>query len=152
MPGADPRSDPAIGVLDASVAIKWLTSEPASLEAAALFDRPIRWLAPRLLLTEAAAALRRKVTERHIQEVAAISALTILLEAVSAGKIVLANDEDLIATALSLALLLGHRVPDCLYLTIAEREGAALATADAGLAAVARGRGVAVLAIGAALA
>ena len=148
MPGADP----AIAILDASVAIKWLIAEPASQEAAALFDRPIRWLAPRLLLAEAAAALRRKVAERQLQPVAAVSALAILLDALTNGKIVLANDEELIAAALSLALLLGHRVPDCLYLALSEREGAALATADAALAAIARRRGIAVLGIGGALA
>ena len=47
------------------------------------------------------------------------------------------------AVALLLALTLGHRVPDCLYLAVAEREGAALVTADRRLDELARRRGVA---------
>jgi predicted nucleic acid-binding protein len=42
-----------------------------------------------------------------------------------------------------LALTLRHKVPDCMYLALAERHGAGLCTADRRLAALAEGRGVA---------
>jgi predicted nucleic acid-binding protein len=51
-------------------------------------------------------------------------------------------DDRVVAQALRLALSLGHKVPDCLYLALAEREGASLATADARLARLAASRGV----------
>jgi predicted nucleic acid-binding protein len=54
----------------------------------------------------------------------------------------LIEDERVVAQALRLALSLGHKVPDCLYLALAEREGAGLATADARLARLAVSRGV----------
>jgi predicted nucleic acid-binding protein len=54
----------------------------------------------------------------------------------------LIEDERVVAQALRLALSLGHKVPDCLYLALAEREGAGLATANARLARLAVSRGV----------
>ena len=59
----------------------------------------------------------------------------------------LADDEVLVRAALNLALGLKHKVPDCLYLALAEREGALLVSADRKLLALARGRGVEVIAI-----
>ena len=148
MPGAEPLA----AVLDASIAVKWVVAEPSSEAAAALLDRPIAWIAPRLLLIEAAAALRRKVANAEIRAEAAASALAILIDAASQAMIRLADDERVVADALLLALALSHKLPDCLYLALAEREGVALATADARLAALARARNIHVLAIGAAVA
>jgi predicted nucleic acid-binding protein len=54
----------------------------------------------------------------------------------------LADDEALVQSGLNLALTLGHKVPDCLYLALAEREGALLARADRKLLALARSRGI----------
>jgi predicted nucleic acid-binding protein len=59
--------------------------------------------------------------------------------------ITLAEDERVIATALLLAMSLQHKAPDCVYLALAEREGASIATADDRLARLARSRGIAVL-------
>jgi len=56
-----------------------------------------------------------------------------------------ADDEKLIASALRLSLSLGHKVPDCLYLALAEREAATLVTADRVLVGIARRREVHVL-------
>jgi predicted nucleic acid-binding protein len=47
-------SVPTAAVVDASVAVKCVVSEPHSEAAAALLDRPTRWVAPRLMLVEAA--------------------------------------------------------------------------------------------------
>jgi predicted nucleic acid-binding protein len=146
MPGADRAS---AAVLDASVAVKWVVDEPASEDAAALLQRPLEWIAPRLMLVEVAAALRRKVASGELRSESAASALGILFDAARDGSIRLADDEGLVVSALLLAIEVGHRVPDCLYIVLAEREAAALSTADARLARLARSRDVAVLGVGA---
>jgi predicted nucleic acid-binding protein len=59
MPGGDPEV--RLAVVDASVVVRWIVPEQGAIEALALLARPIDWIAPRLMLTEVAAALRRKV-------------------------------------------------------------------------------------------
>jgi predicted nucleic acid-binding protein len=119
-----------------------VVTETGSDEASELLERDVTWLAPRLLLTEAASALRRKAAEGAIPTVLASQALDALLQAVADDVIRLVEDERVVAPALLLALSLGHKVPDCLYLALAEREGAGIATADAQLARLAAFRGV----------
>ena len=136
------ESVPALAVLDASVAVRWVVAERGSEEAARLLGRPVGWLAPRLMLTEAAGALRRKTDGAELDATVAAQALDALVDGAEGGIIHLADDETLVAAALMLAIGLKHRVPDCMYLALAEREGAALATADVRLASLARARGV----------
>ncbi|MFA5909012.1 MAG: type II toxin-antitoxin system VapC family toxin [Vicinamibacterales bacterium] len=131
-----------VGVLDASVAVKLVVNEPGTPESVGLIEQPVRWLAPRLLVTEVASALRRKAEGGDLSPLHATSALAALLDAVDDGVIRLAQDEELAPAALTLALTLGHKVPDCVYLALAEREGAVLASADRKLIAAARSRGV----------
>jgi predicted nucleic acid-binding protein len=139
MPEAEPA---AVAVLDASVAVRWLVPERGSEEAAALLEQPLAWIAPRLMLVEVAGALRRKAAGREITAAVATQALQALVDAVGDGTIRLADDEDLVTSALGLALAVDHPVSDCLYLALAEREGTALATADRRLDALARRRGI----------
>ncbi len=146
MPGVETSSS----VLDASIAVKWVIEEPESEAATALLRRPVAWIAPRLLLVEAASALRRKVANGDVRASTATAGLSALLAAVEQGTIRLVEDERLVADALSLAIESGHKVPDCMYLALAEREGCALTTGDARLAQLARSRGTAVIGIGAA--
>ena len=141
MPGAE--IIPLATVLDASVAVRWITTEPGTAAAIDLLKRPTRWMAPRLMLTEVAGALHRKIGERRIRDIAAADALDVLLNAVDRGEIRLAEDERLMAAALMLATLMSHKVADCVYVALAEHEGAALATADRRLASLAERRGVA---------
>ncbi len=138
MRGAEPVR---AAVLDASVAVRWIVPEAGSQHAVELLSQPIVWVAPRLMVAEVAAALRRKVAGDDLRAEQAIQALDALLAAVEDGIVHLTEDEALIGAALTLALTSGHPVPDCLYLAIAEREGAALATADRRLDALARARG-----------
>ena len=140
MPGADVV--PLGTVLDASVAVRWLVTEDGSADAAILLARPTRWIAPRLMLTEVAGALHRKVAAGNLREMLASEALEQLLAAVGSGGIRLAEDERVLVAAFALATLLKHRVPDCLYLALAEHESAGLATADRALAGLARQRGI----------
>ena len=137
-------------VLDASVAVRWLVTETGSAEAAALLARPTRWIAPRLMLTEVAGALHCKVAAGNLREILASAALEELLRTVGAGGIRLAQDERILIAAFALATVLKHRVPDCMYLALAEQESAGLATADHALAALAQQRGIATTLIGAA--
>jgi predicted nucleic acid-binding protein len=141
MPGAE--IIPLATVLDASVAVRWVTMEPRTAAAIALLKRPTRWVAPRLLLTEVAGALHRKIREGRIRDIAATEALDVLLNAVDRGEIQLAEDERFMAAALVLATLMSHKVADCVYVSLAEHVGAALATADRRLASLAEQRGVA---------
>jgi predicted nucleic acid-binding protein len=143
MPAAE--ADVRSAVLDASVAVRWVVPERGSVEAADLLTRDIAWLAPHLMFVEAASALRRKTAAAEIRAEIAAQALDALLQASRDGVIAVANDREIAPSALLLALSLGHKVPDCLYLALAEREGAGLATADARLASLARRRGVSVL-------
>jgi len=142
MPPADTLH---VMVLDASVAVRWVVQEASSDEAAALLEQDFAWITPRLLLTEAASALRRKVVDEDLAPAAAGQSLDALLQAVADGVIRLMDDERVIGPALLLAVTLQHKVPDCLYLALAEREGAGIATADDRLARLARSRGVRVL-------
>lgn len=147
MPGVD---EVRAAVVDASVAVKWVVDEAHSDASAVLLSRAITWLAPRLMLIEAAAALRRKVVARELNPVTATAALRTLADATREGTIQLADDEQLVTEALLLALDLEHKVPNCVYLALAEREGCSLATADRQLALLARSRKVPVLGVGAA--
>jgi predicted nucleic acid-binding protein len=82
------------------------------------------------MVTEVAAVMRRKAVEGELRVETALQALDAIVAAVDDGTIRLTDDEAVIATALSLALTLGHKVPDRLYLAVAERDGARLITAD----------------------
>lgn len=134
-------------VLDASVAVRSVVSEQGSDEAVALLSRPMGWIAPRLMLVESAAALRRKIAADSLTRRDARDALNALLRAVERGAIRLFDDETIVAEALGIAIEHGHKLPDCVYLAIAERENAALATADRRRAELARRRSVPVIAV-----
>ena len=144
MPPVDP---PDVVVLDASVAVRWIVQEEGSAEADGLLARDLAWIAPRLLLTEVASALRRKVVRGELPALAAAQSLDALLQAIDDGLVSLAEDEQLVSQALLLALSLEHKLPHCLYLALAEREGASIATADDRLARLARSRDITVLAV-----
>lgn len=140
MPGADGSTRTA--VLDASVAVRWVVTEVGSDVAADLLDEPYGWLAPRLMLVELASALRRKVLEKALSEPLAMQALDAVLDEVNGGRIELAADEAIMRSALTIALLLQHKLPDCVYLALAERRGAELITADQQLARLAEARSI----------
>ena len=142
MPGAEAVGPSRPVVLDASVAIRWLVPEPATEEATALLEQPFSWTAPRRIRTEITAARRRKVGDGELLDHEALQSLDVFLRLVDAGAVSVANDENLIHAALALALLLGHKLPDCVYLALAERQGIGLVTADRRLGALAERRGV----------
>ena len=112
-------------VVDASVAVKWVVTEPGSDSAAALLDgRPL--IAPDLLWAECGNVLWMKVRRGVLQAT----------EAELAGKVLRGADvrtvpgRPLMESALSLALRLEHSVYDCLYLALAIQQDCPLLTAD----------------------
>jgi predicted nucleic acid-binding protein len=135
---ADLRS----AVVDASIVVRWIVPEKGAPEALALLARSIDWLAPRLMLSEVAGALRRKVKAGELTAGLAGQGLDFVLSIVARGALRLYRDETVIRSALALSIAHQHKVPDCLYLALAEDTGAGLATADVRLSEIARRRHV----------
>jgi predicted nucleic acid-binding protein len=114
-------------IVDASVAFKWFVPEPDSDRALALFETIEPLYAPDLMLTEVSNAMwarLRKVDGHHGPAVKAAAGalprmLTLLVPVV-----------ELLPRAIELAFDLQHPIYDCIYLALAEREKAALITAD----------------------
>jgi predicted nucleic acid-binding protein len=140
MPGAELEFRSA--VVDASVVVRWIVPEKGASEALALLARSIDWLAPRLMLSEVASALRRKVMAGELTAALAADGLDFILGIVARGALRLHRDETVIRSALALSVALQRKVPDCLYLALAEDIGVGLATADLRLSEIARMRHV----------
>lgn len=126
-------------VVDASVAIKFVTEEQGSDAAATLLAAPDILIAPDWVLAESANGLARKVVTGALPQAAAEAALAALPVFFSK----LHPTEELLAPSLDLSIELGHAFYDCLYLALALREGAILVTADAKFEKAARQGGYA---------
>lgn len=111
-------------VIDASVALKWVLSEPGSEAAVALQNEQL--VAPVLWLAEAANALWRRL---RLGEITADEARAFLDDLGSAPVASLSMEPHL-GTALSLAIETGHRIYDCIYLAIALHHRTHVVTAD----------------------
>ncbi|MDB5484753.1 MAG: PilT protein-like [Tardiphaga sp.] len=118
-------------VIDASVALKWLVPEEMSDVAKELYGFGGRLVAPRLIMTEVANALVRKVIQgllTHQQATYHFNSLSLLLPE-------LFDVDDLIAPALENACLLRHPIYDLIYLEVARHFNAQFVTADRRFAA-----------------
>lgn len=113
-------------IVDASITIKWVIPEVLSDAANRLRDREDELLAPDLLLVEVANALWRKTAAKEISAREADAALAL----VGRSGIDLLPTGPLLPRAMEVARRLDHPVYDCVYLALAEREQAALVTAD----------------------
>jgi predicted nucleic acid-binding protein len=113
-------------VVDASVAVKWYVDEPGARAARDLVASGERLVAPTLVLTEVANALWRKRRLKLVEADQARRAVQTLPRVLH----VLEPLEDLNEDAFALADDLDHPVYDCLYVVLAERIGASLATMD----------------------
>lgn len=113
-------------VVDASIAIKWVIPEILSEAADRLRDGDDDFVAPDLLLVEVANALWRKTTAKEISPREADAAFDL----VGQSGIDLRPTGPLLPRAMDVARRLDHPVYDCVYLALAERERAALVTAD----------------------
>jgi predicted nucleic acid-binding protein len=120
-------------VVDASVVAKWVLREDGSDRANALRDEA-GLIAPSLLASEVGNALWKAVRRGDIARDDAVAALRSVLGPFDE----LVPGEALHTRALELAIDLRHPIYDCFYLALAEREAAALVTADTRLLAVAK--------------
>ena len=113
-------------VVDASVAVKWLIAEDGSDAADRLLTDDDDLHAPRLMASEVANALWRKVRLGEIERNQA-GTLTATL---SEMPVRWGADEAVCADAVRLAVTLDRPVYDCVYLALAHRLDARLVTAD----------------------
>jgi len=113
-------------VVDASVAVKFVTEEPGSEAAYQIVISPEPLIAPDWLLVEVASAMWNKVKRSLLLEVHAQDNLDDLPEFFAR----LYPATELLKEAFRLSFRLRHPVYDCLYLALAIREKAALITAD----------------------
>jgi predicted nucleic acid-binding protein len=113
-------------VIDASVAVKWYVAEARRNEARNVLATAAEMIAPDIILTEVANALRRKVTEGTVTMEQALNALDDLPGSFSR----LVHAEQTLRAAFDLALCLDHPLPDCVYLACAVLNGASLVTDD----------------------
>ncbi len=113
-------------VIDASVATKWVLSEPDSDRAAQLREIENDFIAPALIVAEIGNAIWKRVTWKEIAQDDAVRAAEIAVSLLSR----LTPMDDLVGRALEIAVALKHPIYDCFYLALAERERAPLMCAD----------------------
>lgn len=118
-------------VVDASVALRWFVQAPGSPEAAVLLaaDEPL--VAPELVVAEVANAAWKLVRAGQIGREHGARVAAAIGQAFDA----LVPAADLAPRAWAIAGELDHPVYDALYLALAEREEAAVVTADQRLVA-----------------
>ena len=112
-------------VVDASVAVKWLIVEEDSLDARGLLDDE-ELHAPRLLVSEVANAVWRKVRLDQVDRAAAGQ----LVATMPDMPVRWHADETICADAIRLAITHDRPVYDLMYLALAQRLGARVVTAD----------------------
>jgi predicted nucleic acid-binding protein len=121
-------------VLDASVAAAWLVDDAVSTDAATLLDDGEELAAPDLLGTEVANVLWKRLLRSQFDSPTAER----LLRYFFALGIRLEPSSTFLASTLRLAGTLRHPVHDCLYLALAQKLGASIATFDKRMAAAAK--------------
>jgi predicted nucleic acid-binding protein len=112
-------------VIDASIAVKWIIEEDGSGHAVGLRYR-YRFAAPDLLMAESSNVLWKKAQRGELTPAEAIMAARLLARA----DIELFSTRNLLETATSLAIDLGHPVYDCIYLALAQKSQWRFVTAD----------------------
>lgn len=116
-------------VVDASVGVKWLVTEPFSAQSAALLDSDATLLVPDLFFAEATSALAAKHRHGEMSREELAEAVDLLRAAPVATPL---SMRQLASSAARLAVDLGHPVYDCFYLALAIHEDYPVVTADAG--------------------
>ena len=108
----------------------WFFPETGEAEAQQVLGSGDRLAAPALIRVEVAAAIARKARLNEIHDEDAEAAASLWFRVITDGVIALVPDETDIGRAVKLAIQLEHPLQDCLYLSLAERIGATLITAD----------------------
>jgi predicted nucleic acid-binding protein len=120
-------------VVDASVAAKWVLPEANADRAAALRAEPGGLLAPTLIVAEIGNAVWKRARRGELTFSDAIAAVGIVRSLMTE----LVPLQELDQRAMEVALRLDHPIYDCFYLALAERERAAIVSADTKLLAAA---------------
>ena len=114
-------------VVDASVAVKWLVTEPFSDHATHLLQQELTLIAPELLFAEASNALWAMCRRGEISKADFAEAIEVLK---AAPVTVPLGMRQLAAAAARLAADLDHPTYDCFYLALAVHEQHSVITAD----------------------
>ncbi|MGH3841651.1 MAG: type II toxin-antitoxin system VapC family toxin [Pseudonocardiaceae bacterium] len=126
-------------VVDASVALKWVVTEPGSEQAASLLDEmatgAVALLAPEHLIGEVANGLRKRVA----QHVLTVEDACAALEAIAHLELTFVGGAGRWFRCLPAALEWGVTAYDALYVLLAKDFGAVLVTADERLHAAVAG-------------
>jgi len=116
-------------IVDASLAVKWITGERGREKANELFASGEQLAGPFLLRVEVMAAIARKTRFHEITPADALASAD-LWSAILNGDISLIPEDADLPRALALSIELDHPLEDCVYLALAERLDAPLVTAD----------------------
>ena len=114
-------------VVDASIVVKWLVTEEWSEESSRLLDRGATLIAPALVFAEASNALWAIHRRGDISRDELAEATDVLKAAPVAVPVSMRR---LAASAVRLAVDLGHPAYDCYYLALAMQEQHPVITAD----------------------
>ena len=114
-------------VVDASIVVKWLVTEEWSEESSRLLDRGATLIAPALVFAEASNALWAMHGRGDISRDELAEATDVLKSAPVAVPVSMRR---LAASAVRLAVDLGHPAYDCYYLALAMQEQHPVVTAD----------------------
>jgi len=125
-------------VIDASVAVKFVTEEPGSDAAYEIVVGPDPLIAPDWVLAECANAIGKKVLDDQLSRTSAEASFAELPRFFAR----FVGSDRLLDAGFQLALDIDHAFYDCLYLALAIREAVPLVTADEGLAKAARRAGL----------
>lgn len=117
-------------VIDASVATKWLLSEPGSTEARQLLEGDGMMLAPAVVHLEVTGAIVRGFRQSRLTELESRQAFALWGELLQGGALQLVPIDDLYPLAFDLALKLKHPLVDCFYLAAGKQLGMPVLTAD----------------------
>lgn len=120
-------TEPAVLVIDTSVAVKWYVPEPDSPAALALLEGDATLIAPDLLGPELGNVLWKKVRQG---EITAVEAREIVLAFTEAPPVRLLASAPYVPAALEIALRYGRSVYDALFLAVAIEHGGRYVTAD----------------------
>ena len=113
-------------VVDASVAVKWFLAEKDSDLAARLQSFPARFVAPDWIFAECAQAFWKRIGKSEMSVGQADFALRDLRDWFAD----MPSAAALVPRALAIACEINHSAYDCVYLALAEREGAKVVTVD----------------------
>jgi predicted nucleic acid-binding protein len=118
-------------VVDASVATKWFVVEDLHEEAKSLLGMDVPLLAPRIIELEVSSAIIARSRRGEIPRAHALKLVGHWLkDFVDSTALHLVEDRRLLEEAARLSAVLDQKLPDCMYLALAQDARAPLVTAD----------------------